>query len=68
MVARRPRRRNRRRFRTGSGDVPIEQYIREAKVDSLYEGTTAIQALDFFFRKIIRDRGAALDHVTSQLA
>ena len=50
----------------GSGflqDYPIEQYIRDAKIDSLYEGTTAIQAQDFFFRKILRDRGAALGHV-----
>ena len=44
----------------GSGflmDYPIEQYVRDSKIDSLYEGTTAIQALDFFFRKIVRDRG-----------
>ena len=55
----------------GSGflqDYPIEQYIRDAKIDSLYEGTTAIQALDFFFRKIIRDQGAALAHVASQIS
>ena len=55
----------------GSGflqDYPIEQYIRDAKIDSLYEGTTAIQALDFFFRKIIRDRGEALTHVASQIS
>ncbi|HEX4834006.1 MAG TPA: acyl-CoA dehydrogenase family protein, partial [Trebonia sp.] len=35
----------------GSGflqDYPMEQYIRDAKIDSLYEGTTAIQSLDFF--------------------
>jgi alkylation response protein AidB-like acyl-CoA dehydrogenase len=54
----------------GSGflqDYPIEQYIRDAKIDSLYEGTTAIQALDFFFRKIARDRGAALAHVAGQI-
>ena len=47
----------------GSGflqDYPIEQYIRDAKIDSLYEGTTAIQAQDFFFRKIARDQGGAL--------
>ena len=46
----------------GSGflqDYPIEQYIRDAKIDSLYEGTTAIQAQDFFFRKIVRDKGGA---------
>ncbi|MEV0331327.1 acyl-CoA dehydrogenase [Nocardia sp. NPDC050717] len=54
----------------GSGylqDYPIEQYIRDAKIDSLYEGTTAIQAQDFFFRKIIRDRGTALAHVNAQI-
>jgi alkylation response protein AidB-like acyl-CoA dehydrogenase len=46
----------------GSGycdDYPIEQYIRDQKIDSLYEGTTHIQALDLFFRKIGRDRGAS---------
>ncbi|MCX4098978.1 acyl-CoA dehydrogenase [Nocardia sp. alder85J] len=50
----------------GSGylqDYPIEQYIRDVKIDSLYEGTTAIQAQDFFFRKIIRDNGRALAHI-----
>ena len=55
----------------GSGflqDYPIEQYIRDAKIDSLYEGTTAIQALDFFFRKVVRDRGEALAHVASQVS
>ena len=54
----------------GSGflqDYPIEQYIRDAKIDSLYEGTTAIQAMDFFFRKIVRDHGEALAHVASQI-
>ncbi|KLO32757.1 acyl-CoA dehydrogenase [Mycobacterium haemophilum] len=55
----------------GSGflvDYPIEQYVRDAKIDSLYEGTTAIQALDFFFRKIVRDHGQALQHVTAQIS
>ena len=45
----------------GSGflqDYPIEQYIRDAKIDSLYEGTTAIQGMDLFFRKIVRNNGA----------
>jgi len=47
----------------GSGflqDYPIEQYIRDAKIDSLYEGTTGIQSMDLFFRKIVKDRGRAL--------
>lgn len=54
----------------GSGylqDYPMEQYIRDAKIDSLYEGTTAIQAQDFFFRKIARDRGVALQHLVAQV-
>jgi alkylation response protein AidB-like acyl-CoA dehydrogenase len=54
----------------GSGflqDYPIEQYIRDAKIDSLYEGTTAIQAQDFFFRKIVRDRGVALQHLVTHI-
>jgi acetyl-CoA dehydrogenase-like protein/acyl-CoA dehydrogenase-like protein len=54
----------------GSGyceDYPIEQYIRDQKIDSLYEGTTHIQALDLFFRKIGRDRGATLQGLLGQI-
>jgi hypothetical protein len=56
--------------RPGSGflqEYPIEQYIRDAKIDSLYEGTTAIQAQDLFFRKIARDQGVALHHLVGQI-
>ncbi len=55
----------------GSGytqDYPIEQYIRDAKIDTLYEGTTAIQAQDFFFRKIVKDNGAALGAVAGEIS
>jgi hypothetical protein len=55
----------------GSGytqDYPIEQYIRDAKIDTLYEGTTAIQAQDFFFRKIVRAHGTALAAVAGEIA
>jgi alkylation response protein AidB-like acyl-CoA dehydrogenase len=54
----------------GSGytqDYPIEQYIRDAKIDTLYEGTTAIQALDLLFRKIVRDQGATLTWYADQI-
>src|SRR5215470_6511050 len=54
----------------GSGylqDYPIEQYIRDAKIDSLYEGTTAIQGLDLFFRKILRNEGRALRALLGQI-
>jgi alkylation response protein AidB-like acyl-CoA dehydrogenase len=54
----------------GSGflqDYPLEQYIRDVKIDSLYEGTTGIQGQDFFFRKIARDRGVALGVVVGEI-
>ena len=54
----------------GSGylqDYPIEQYIRDAKIDTLYEGTTAIQGMDFFFRKIVRDKGQALTKLMTEI-
>jgi alkylation response protein AidB-like acyl-CoA dehydrogenase len=54
----------------GSGftqDYPIEQYIRDAKIDTLYEGTTSIQGQDFFFRKIVRDKGKALSAVAAEI-
>jgi alkylation response protein AidB-like acyl-CoA dehydrogenase len=55
----------------GSGflqDYPIEQYIRDAKIDTLYEGTTAIQGLDFFFRKMVRDQFKAVMYLGGQVA
>ena len=54
----------------GSGflsEYPLEQYVRNAKIDTLYEGTTAIQGQDFFFRKIVKDQGQALGHLAGQI-
>jgi alkylation response protein AidB-like acyl-CoA dehydrogenase len=54
----------------GSGftqDWPLEQYVRDAKIDTLYEGTTAIQGLDFFFRKIIKDGGRAIGLLAKEI-
>ena len=54
----------------GSGftqDWPLEQYVRDAKIDTLYEGTTAIQGLDFFFRKIVKDGGRALTMLAKEM-
>ena len=54
----------------GSGfiqDFPIEQYVRDAKIDSLYEGTTAIQGIDLFFRKILRDEGKAIQALIGEI-
>lgn len=54
----------------GSGflqEYPVEQYVRDAKIDTLYEGTTAIQGQDFFFRKIVKDQGRALGHLAKEI-
>jgi alkylation response protein AidB-like acyl-CoA dehydrogenase len=54
----------------GSGytqDYPIEQYIRDVKIESIYEGTTGIQALDLLFRQIARDRGETLTRLAAQI-
>jgi alkylation response protein AidB-like acyl-CoA dehydrogenase len=54
----------------GSGflqEYPIEQYVRDAKIDTLYEGTTAIQGQDFFFRKIVKDQAVALGHLAGEI-
>lgn len=54
----------------GSGflqDYPIEQYVRDAKIDTLYEGTTAIQGQDLFFRKIVKNKGQALGFLSGEI-
>ena len=54
----------------GSGylqDYPLEQYIRDAKIDTLYEGTTAIQGLDFFFRKMVKDQFTAISFLAQEI-
>jgi alkylation response protein AidB-like acyl-CoA dehydrogenase len=54
----------------GSGflqEYPVEQYVRDAKIDTLYEGTTAIQGQDFFFRKIVKDQAKALGHIAAEI-
>ena len=54
----------------GSGyttDWPLEQYVRDAKIDTLYEGTTAIQGMDLFFRKIVKNHGVALNQLATMI-
>jgi hypothetical protein len=54
----------------GSGflqDYPLEQYVRDAKIDTLYEGTTAIQSLDLIFRKIVKDQGRSLGTLAAEI-
>jgi alkylation response protein AidB-like acyl-CoA dehydrogenase len=38
----------------------MEQFVRDARINMIYEGTNAIQALDLLGRKILSDNGAKL--------
>ena len=39
-------------------EYPIEQFLRDAKITSIYEGTNGIQALDLVGRKLLLNQGA----------
>lgn len=41
-------------------DWPLEQYLRDSRVMTIYEGTTGMQALDFLTRRLWRDEGRAV--------
>ena len=45
----------------------LEQLARDARITTLYEGTTGIQAIDLMARKIARDGGAAAQRVLRTL-
>ncbi|HEY0340573.1 MAG TPA: acyl-CoA dehydrogenase family protein, partial [Steroidobacteraceae bacterium] len=44
------------------------QYIRDARITTIYEGTTGIQANDLLGRKLGRDRGAAMRSLLADMA
>lgn len=52
-------------------DYPVEQYMRDLKIASLYEGTNGIQAMDLIGRKFLKDGGKNLlrysKRITDQL-
>ncbi|WP_448189161.1 acyl-CoA dehydrogenase C-terminal domain-containing protein [Azospirillum sp. sgz301742] len=43
------------------------QHLRDARITTIYEGTTAIQANDLVFRKILRDQGAAVRKLLAEI-
>jgi alkylation response protein AidB-like acyl-CoA dehydrogenase len=45
----------------------IEQFARDTKIASIYEGTNAIQAIDFVTRKILKDGGKALQKLSEDV-
>ncbi len=48
-------------------DYPIEQFMRDAKVTVIYEGTNGIQALDLLGRKVFMKDGAAFNALIDEL-
>ncbi len=42
-----------------SSEYRVEAFLRDQKLNSIHEGTTGIQALDFLGRKVLRDGGEA---------
>ncbi len=49
-------------------ETGIAQVFRDVRILPIYEGTTAIQANDLIGRKVLRDRGQALNEYLAQLA
>ena len=41
-------------------ETGMEQFVRDARINMIYEGTNGIQALDLLGRKVLSDQGAAL--------
>jgi 3-(methylthio)propanoyl-CoA dehydrogenase len=48
-------------------DAEISQVFRDARIGSIFEGTNYIQAQDLLGRKIVRDRGAALEELLADI-
>jgi alkylation response protein AidB-like acyl-CoA dehydrogenase len=46
----------------------MEQLVRDARINMIYEGTNAIQALDLLGRKVLGDNGARLRKFGSKIA
>jgi len=48
-------------------ETGIAQYMRDARILPIYEGTTGIQALDLMGRKLMRDKGAGIYDLLDEL-
>jgi alkylation response protein AidB-like acyl-CoA dehydrogenase len=46
----------------------MEQFARDARITTIYEGTTQIQALDLLGRKILQTQGAGLKHFVEEIS
>jgi len=48
-------------------DFILQQYYRDIRIFSIYEGTTGIQSMDLLGRKITMENGAALAHLSEEM-
>jgi hypothetical protein len=46
----------------------MEQYVRDARINMIYEGTNTIQSLDLLGRKVLSNQGAALKKFGAKIA
>lgn len=51
-----------------TADFPAEQYLRDARIFPIYEGTNGIQALDLVGRKLMQSGGALIGRFTTEIA
>jgi acyl-CoA dehydrogenase len=49
-------------------ETGVAQYLRDARILTIYEGTTGIQANDLVGRKILADSGLAMQHLLADIA
>jgi alkylation response protein AidB-like acyl-CoA dehydrogenase len=45
----------------------VEQFVRDIKIATIYEGTNGIQAIDFVMRKILKDKGKTLNDISTEI-
>ena len=49
-------------------ETGIEQFARDSRITTIYEGTTQIQALDLLGRKILQTQGVGLRHFLEEIS
>ena len=49
-------------------ETGVEQFARDARITTIYEGTTQIQALDLLGRKIMQTQGVGLKHFLEEIS
>ena len=49
-------------------ETGVEQFVRDARITTIYEGTTQIQALDLLGRKVLQTQGIGLKHYLEEIS